>query len=58
MGSSGTRLESILSSWLIALVGFIYAYVAFEQLRLGNVSMAVVWSGYAFSQVGLWSLTK
>jgi len=47
-----------LSSWLVGLVGFIYAYVAFEQFRMGNLPMAVVWAGYAFSQSGLWYLTK
>jgi NhaP-type Na+/H+ or K+/H+ antiporter len=47
-----------MSAWLIALVGAIYAYIAAEQLFRGNPYMAVVYAGYAFSNVGLYLLTK
>jgi hypothetical protein len=43
-----------MSSTLIAAVGVIYAYIAFEQMMKGNASMAVVFSGYAFSNIGLY----
>jgi hypothetical protein len=42
------------SGWLVILTGAIYAYIAIEQGIKGNVSMAVVYSGYAFSNVGLY----
>jgi|TARA_R110000822_G_C15023811_1_gene463437 hypothetical protein len=47
-----------LSAWLIILTGAIYAYIAAEQLMKGNPSMAVVYAGYAFSNVGLYLLAK
>jgi len=45
-----------LSSWLIILTGLIYAYIGIEQGFKGNTAMAVVYSGYAFSNVGLYVL--
>lgn len=47
-----------MSPWLIALTGAIYAYIAFEQGLKGNAQMAVVYSGYAFSNVGLWMIAR
>ncbi len=47
-----------MSSWLIALTGIIYAYVAAEQGLRGNYSMMVVYSGYAFSNIGLYLMAK
>ena len=43
-----------MSSWLIIVTGLIYGYIAVEQGLKGNVPMAVVYSGYAFSNVGLY----
>ena len=45
-----------MSAWLIIVTGLIYAYIALEQGMKGNVPMAVVCSGYAFSNVGLYVL--
>jgi len=45
-----------MSSWLIILTGLIYFYIAAEQVFKGNVPMAVVYSGYAFSNIGLYIL--
>lgn len=45
-----------MSSWLIIVTGLIYAYIAAEQLFKGNPYMAVVYSGYAFSNIGLYML--
>lgn len=45
-----------MSSWLIIVTGLIYAYIALEQGLKGNMPMAVVYSGYAFSNVGLYIL--
>jgi hypothetical protein len=45
-----------MSSWLIIVTGLIYGYIAVEQGLKGNVPMAVVYSGYAFSNWGLYIL--
>ena len=45
-----------MSSWLIIVTGLIYAYIAVEQAFKGNPYMAVVYTGYAFSNVGLYML--
>jgi hypothetical protein len=47
-----------MSATLIAITGLIYAYVGLEQLALGNKMLAIVYSGYAFSNVGLFYLAK
>jgi hypothetical protein len=45
-----------MSSWLIIVTGVIYGYIAVEQGLKGNMPMAVVYTGYAFSNVGLYIL--
>jgi|TARA_R110000868_G_scaffold21708_3_gene90058 hypothetical protein len=47
-----------MSAWLIILTGGIYAYIAGEQLMKDNPHMAIVYAGYAFSNVGLYLLAK
>lgn len=47
-----------MSSHLIAITGLIYAYVAFEQARAGNVCMAVTYFGYAFANIGLYGMAQ
>lgn len=47
-----------MSGWLIVLTALIYAYVAGEQLWHGNTGMAIAYSGYAFSNIGLFMLAK
>jgi len=47
-----------MSAPLIILTGLIYAYVAAEQATKGNVNMAIVYSGYAFSNIGLFFLAR
>ena len=47
-----------MSAWLIALTGLIYAYIAGEQFMKGNPHMAIVYAGYAASNVGLYLLAK
>jgi hypothetical protein len=47
-----------MSSWLIIVTGLIYAYIGLEQALKGNFPMAVVYSGYAFSNVGLYIMAK
>jgi hypothetical protein len=45
-----------MSAWLIVLTALIYGYIAIEQGLKGNLPMAVVYSGYAFSNIGLYIL--
>ena len=45
-----------MSAWLIIVTGLIYSYIAVEQGLKGNVPMAVVYSGYWFSNIGLYLL--
>jgi len=47
-----------MSAWLIVLVGLIYAAIAAQNLIDGNVSQGIIFSGYAFSNVGLFLLAK
>ena len=47
-----------MSSWLIALTGLIYAYVALEQGLKGNMGMCMAYMGYAFANIGLWKLAS
>jgi hypothetical protein len=47
-----------MSGWLIIATGMAYAYVALEQGLKGNVSMTIVYGGYAFSNIGLYLLAK
>jgi hypothetical protein len=46
------------SSWLIALTGVIYFYVAIEQAIKGNLGMFITYLGYAFANIGLYLLAK
>lgn len=43
-----------MSAWLIIVTGMIYAYIAVEQGLKGNISLFIIYSGYAFSNVGLY----
>jgi hypothetical protein len=40
------------SAWLVAVVGLVYLWVALEQARQGSWPMAIVFFGYALSNVG------
>ena len=50
------QTRSFMSAWLIIVTGLIYGYIAIEQGLKGNYAMSVVYSGYAFSNVGLYLL--
>lgn len=43
-----------MSSWLIALVGMIYAVVAADLYRQGKGDLALMFVGYAIAQAGVW----
>ena len=43
-----------MSGPLVVVVGLIYLGVAIDQFIKGNMPMALVFTGYAFSNVGFW----
>jgi hypothetical protein len=47
-----------MSAWLVALTGIIYAYISVEQLFKGEMSMFIVYLGYALANVGLFMAVK
>jgi hypothetical protein len=47
-----------MSAWLIIVTGLIYAYIALEQGFKGNYGMFIIYSGYAFSNVGLFLMAS
>lgn len=47
-----------MSGPLIAITGFIYAYIAADQFWRGNPGMGIAYFGYAIANVGLWMLAK
>ena len=48
-----------MSGHLIIITGLIYAYVAAEQFFVHrNASMAIVYAGYSFSNIGLYLSIK
>jgi hypothetical protein len=42
-----------ISHYIVSLVGIGYAVVGIQQWHLGNIGNALMWVGYAFSQIGL-----
>lgn len=47
-----------MSHLLIALTGLAYAFVCWDQARKGNLNMAMVYGGYAFSNIGLYMAAR
>jgi hypothetical protein len=48
----------MLEKTIIATTGLGYLMVGVLQLRKGAMSNAIIWLGYAFSQIGLWLALK
>ena len=44
----------VMAGWLIALTGFVYAYVAADLAWHGKGGLAIAYAGYAFANVGLY----
>jgi hypothetical protein len=42
------------SHWIVGAVGVGYLVTGIQQYTKGNVGPAIMWIGYAFSQIGLW----
>lgn len=49
---------TVLSGWLIAVVGVIYLAVAIDQYSKDAVGMAITYLGYAAANVGMFMLSK
>jgi len=47
-----------MSTPLIILVTFIYAYVALQQYMVGNNAMGITYFGYAVANIGLIAALK
>ena len=47
-----------MSPWLILVVMVIYAIIAVDLFVAGKPAMAVVFAGYAFSNIGLWAASR
>lgn len=47
-----------MSSWLIALCGFIYLFVSIDLLWKGKTGLAIAYFGYAFANIGLYMAAK
>ena len=47
-----------MSTWLVVLVTFIYAYVSIEQYVKGDLSLAIVYLGYTVANLGLIVVVK
>jgi len=42
-----------MSGWLIATIGVVYAVVAFDLIRSGNIGLGIVFDGYSIGNIGL-----
>ena len=47
-----------MSSNLIIITGLIYLYIGIEQFTKGSVGMGITYTGYAFSNIGLFVLAR
>ena len=47
-----------MSSWLIAILGGVYAVVAADLLWRGNIGLGIAFIGYSIGNVGLYLAAK
>ena len=47
-----------MSSWLIGVIGVVYAVVAIDQFIKGGVGQGIMFMGYAIGNVGLVIIAK
>ena len=47
-----------MSSWLIGVIGVVYAAVAIDQFLKGGVGQGIMFMGYAIGNVGLVIIAK
>ena len=46
------------AKWLILVIGLVYLGIGIEQITKGSLPNLIVYSGYAFSNIGLYMLAK
>ena len=46
------------AKWLILVIGLVYLGIVIEQFTKGSTPNLIVYSGYAFSNIGLYMLAK
>ena len=42
-----------MSGWLKATIGVVYAVVAFDLIRSGNIGLGIAFVGYSIGNIGL-----
>ena len=42
-----------MSTWLVALMGMVYFYIAMEQFFKGSIGTGIMFMGYAIGNIGL-----
>lgn len=47
-----------MAAWLIAIIGGVYAVVAFDLIRSGNLGLGIAFVGYSIGNVGLYLAAK
>ena len=47
-----------MAAWLIAFIGVVYAWVAIDLLRSGNLGLGIAFIGYSIGNVGLYLAAK
>jgi hypothetical protein len=47
-----------MAAWLIAVIGVVYAVVAFDLIRHGNIGLGIAFVGYSLGNVGLYLAAK
>ena len=47
-----------MAAWLIAFIGVVYAGVAIDLLRNGNLGLGIAFIGYSIGNVGLYLAAK
>jgi hypothetical protein len=45
-------------NYLIIIIGFVYFCIGITQLMKGSVPNFIIYTGYAFSNIGLYMLAK
>ena len=47
-----------MSSYLIAIIGFVYLAVAVDLFLKGQIGLSISFVGYSLGNLGLWMVTK
>jgi hypothetical protein len=47
-----------MSSWLIGVIGIVYAAVAIDQFMKGGIGQGIMFMGYAIGNIGLVIVAK